>query len=418
MMEQAKNWAGNIVYQATAVKYPTSIAELQEIVRQTPKLRVLGTRHSFNRIADTTAVHISLDKLPAKIDFNHQEKTVTVSGNLRYGDLCLAVAAEGYALHNMASLPHISVVGAIGTATHGSGSQNGNLATAVTALTLINAAGDLIELSRQRNGAQFDGMVVHLGNLGVIVHVTLVLLPTFSMRQFVYTNLPFEKVTTNFQTVMSSAYSVSLFTDWRGETINQLWLKERVDSRSALPQERFFDGVLAKRPYHPIDTAPAESCTEQMGVVGAWFERLPHFRMDFTPSFGEELQSEYFVPIESGAAALRAIHQIRDKIAPQLFISEIRTVAADGLWLSPCYQQDSAAIHFTWKPNLSEVYKILPEIERALLPFRVRPHWGKLFDLSGKYLHHIYPKLEDYRALIKQFDQKGKFQNAFIQEHI
>ncbi len=418
MSDLKKNWAGNIEYQATAVYAPRSISELQELVRQSSRLRVLGSRHSFNHIADTTAVHISLGNLPPKIDISVAEQTVTVHGNIKYGDLCLVLDAEGYALHNLASLPHISVAGAIATATHGSGINNGNLATAVTALTIIDAEGEIRTLSRQSVGDDFDGMVVHLGSLGVIVEVTLSIQPTFNMRQFVYKDLSFERVLANFDDAMSASYSVSLFTDWQGDTVNQLWLKERVDGEVAPPAQSLLGGQLAKRPYHPLAEVSAESCTAQMGEVGSWFERLPHFKMEFTPSFGDELQSEYFVSIEHAVPALTALNKISAQVGEQLFISEIRMVAADNFWLSPCYQQTCVAFHFTWKPNWQEVRKILPLIERALIPFYVRPHWGKLFMLSPQIIRASYPKMVDFKSLTTQFDPSGKFRNRFINSYI
>jgi len=155
-----------------------------------------------------------------------------------------------------------------------------------------------------------------------------------------------------------------------------------------------------------------------MGVPGPWYERLPHFRMGFTPSAGKELQSEYFVPRRHAVEAILAMERLRDQISPHLLISEIRTIAADNLWMSPCYEQPSVTIHFTWKQDWPAVSKLLPVIEKELAIFEARPHWGKLFAMSPAELKSRYKRLPDFLQLSEKYDPHGKFRNAFLDRNI
>ena len=410
MAEPDRNWAGNIAYSAARIHAPRTLAELQEIVRRTVRIRALGSRHSFNRLADTDAELVSMHRLDRVLAIDTAARTVTVEGGIGYGALAPALEAAGFALHNLASLPHISVAGAAATATHGSGIGNGNLATAVTALTLVTASGDLLAL--RRGDAQFDGAVVNLGALGIVAELTLALEPSFAVRQWVQTDLPFAALADNFDAVMGAAYSVSAFTAWRGDTIGQLWLKARADAPQ--PTAALFGARLATRALHPIPELDPAPATEQLGVPGPWNLRLPHFRMEFTPSAGAELQSEYFVARADAPAALRALKAIADRIAPLLLISEIRTIAADTLWLSPASGEDCVAFHFTLKPDWPAVQKLLPEVEWALRPFNARPHWGKLFTMTPADVQAGYRRLSDFRALRRQLDPAGKFGNDFV----
>jgi xylitol oxidase len=361
-------------------------------------------------MADTTANLIVLDQLTTAPHLDDATGQVTVPGGMRYGDLGLFLAPTRWALHNMASLPHISVAGTIATATHGSGMRNGNLASAVIAMTIVRADGELVEVSRATHGERFAGMVVHLGALGVVVTVTLQLVPSFSIRQDIYEHLPLSEALANFEAIMGSSYSVSLFTTWQETTVDQVW-------RKSLPHEAdnlsdvWHGAQLRRQAIHPIASVNADPCTEQGGVVGPWHARLPHFRMEFTPSNGDELQSEFFVAHTDAVVALTAIHQMQDQIAPLLHVSEIRTIAADDLWLSPQYQRAGIAIHFTWKNNWAGVKLVLPQIESALAPFDVRPHWGKLFTMS---VAGRYPRMGDFVALRSEFDPDGKFANRYL----
>lgn len=410
-----KNWAGNLEYSTDQVAYPESVEQVQAFVKKTDKLRALGSQHCFNKIADSPYHLLSTKNLNKVVALDQAKMTVTVEPGIRYGTLGEYLQGKGYALHNLASLPHISVAGSISTATHGSGVKNGNLATAVSALEFVTAAGDVVTLSREKDGEQFLGAVVGLGGVGVITKVTLDIQPTYQVRQDVYENLPFGELEKNFDAIMSSGYSVSLFTDWQKNNVSEVWVKSRVvGEKPVAAKPALYGATLAKRNLHPIIELAAENCTEQMGVPGPWHERLPHFRMNFMPSSGKELQTEYFVPHSNAFAALKAINSLGDKWIQDLFISEVRTIAADDLWMSPCYKQPSVSIHFTWKQNTDSVMKLIPIVEEQLAPFGARPHWGKLFTIAPAQLRSRYLRYPDFQQLLRQYDPKGKFRNEFI----
>ena len=417
MTDHQNNWAGNYTYRATRVHHPTTIEQVQDLVRRSRRIKALGTRHSFNGIADTAEDLVSLEHFDKVVALDIERCTVTVEAGVRYGQLCQYLHRNGFALHNLASLPHISVAGACATATHGSGDSHGVLATAVSAVEMVTANGDVAVFSREQHGEQFQGMIVALGGLGVVTKLTLDLLPTFDMRQDVYEDLPLTVLEDHFDTIFSSAYSVSLFTEWKSEQINQIWFKRHVGESPSFELQSL-GATLAPSDRHPIIGISAASCTRQMGVPGPWFERMPHFRMEYTPSSGEELQSEYLVPRQHAFAALRAVNQLREQIAPLLQISEIRSIAADDLWMSPCYEQACIGVHFTWKKDWDAVKHLLPTIEEQLEPFGARPHWGKLFTMSPARLKSLYKKLPEFQQLLRAFDPQGKFRNSFLDMYI
>src|SRR6267142_5134888 len=415
--EKLHNWAGNVEYGTDRVYPAASVEEVQKFVRTQSKLKVLGTRHCFNHIADSRDQCLSMKAMDKVVELNAEARTVTIESGMSYGKLCPILESKGWALHNLASLPHISVAGACATATHGSGVKNGNLSTAVAALEFVTADGQVRFLSHEKDSDHFLGAVVGLGGLGVVTKVTLNIQPTFSIRQDVYQDLPLERLKDSFDQIMSSGYSVSLFTDWQNKNVSQVWIKRRLEKGTSFePPPDFFGSKLATRNLHPIVELSAENCTEQMGVPGPWHERLPHFKLNFTPSSGAELQSEYFVPRQRAVEAILAVEGLRDQIKPNLLITEIRTIAADDLWMSPCYKQDSVSIHFTLKPDWSGVRKLLPMIEEKLEPFRARPHWAKLFTMSPSHLKSLYEKLPDFLNLLKEFDPDGKFRNEFMDD--
>ena len=405
-----KNWAGNLEYSSAEVHHPDSVAGLAEVVAGASRVKALGSRHSFNRVGDTDGVHILLDALPQEIELDSDRQTVRVSGGISYGALCRTLEKSGVAIHNLASLPHISVAGAIQTGTHGSGVDNPSLAGAVERIDLVRASGEQVSLSRA-DGDEFLGSVAGLGALGIVTGLELSVRPSFQMRQRVLENLPWERALADFPALVSSAYSVSLFTDYAGKDINQVWLKA-LDSDPALAD--LFGATPAIEARHPLPGMSGENCTAQLDEPGPWLDRLPHFRHEFTPSNGEELQSEYILPLEHGPAAIQAVRGLAGKLAPLLFISEIRTGAADEFWLSPFYRQQSVALHFTWKPLQAEVEAVLPELEKLLRPFGARPHWGKLFTPAGHDWEALYPRFADFRALAAEHDPDRKFRNGLL----
>ncbi|MBB6636872.1 FAD-binding protein [Cohnella thailandensis] len=419
-MASSRNWAGNYEYAASKLLEAESVEQVQEWVAGSDRVKGLGTRHSFNGIADSVGSHLSLAKLNRVIALDKTNHRVTVEGGIRYGELCRYLHDNGYALPNLASLPHITVAGACATATHGSGDRIGNLSTSVHALEIVRADGTTVFLSRDQPDSSVAGAIVGLGGLGVVTKLTLNVIPTFQVRQHVYENLPLSQLETNLDSIFSSGYSVSLFTDWKRSAFNQVWVKSRMpaDQASSEAASELYGARLATAKRHPVPGFGPENCSEQMGIPGPWHERLPHFRMEFTPSAGEELQSEYFVPRRHAYAALRAFDRLKERISPLLYVSEVRTIAQDDLWMSPCYGQDSVAIHMTWKPEWEAVRQVLPLIETELEPFQARPHWGKLFTMPPSRVQSLYSKLPDFRRLLQQFDPQGKFRNAFLEQYI
>lgn len=428
------NWAGNLTYAATAVRRPQSVAGIQEAVTAGGRVRALGSRHCFNDIADTTGTHLVLDRFeplgdtPLAVDRDASgATTVTVSGGTRYGDLAAALAEHGYAIHNLASLPHISVAGAIATATHGSGDGNRGLGGAVRGLDLVTGTGELVRVGAPAaaGGAAaadvpLEAAVVHLGALGVVARATLAVEPAYEVRQDVFEGLSWDALSDDLHAITGAAYSVSLFTRWDDAGIDQVWLKSRTDAEQAIggqpayAADTFHGARRSLVPLHPLPGISAVSCTEQLGVPGPSHERLPHFKMEFTPSNGEELQTEYLVPREHALAAIEAVRALRARVVPLLQITEIRTMAADGLWLSPSGSTDCVGLHFTWLPRQREVEAVLPLLEDALAPFDARPHWGKLFSTPAERLAELYPRLDDFRELTARLDPRGVFRNGYL----
>lgn len=414
MVETLTNWAGNVTFGAERFHRPSSLSELQRLVASSGRVRALGSGHSFNRLADTPGDLVSLAGLPRLVEVDTAGGSVTVSAGLRYGELAQELHKAGRALRNLASLTHLSVAGSCATGTHGSGDANRCLAAAVSALQMITADGDIVTACRDGDPERFPGMVVALGALGLITRMTLDTVPSFDMTQFVYENMPVAQIIEHFTDITGSAYSVSLFTDWQGPQIRQAWLKHRADQRWE-PEPDWMGGRLADRGCHMVNGLSAESCTQQLGIPGPSHERLPHFRLEFTPSTGDELQSEYLLPRTCALDALAALQTMADRLSPVVQISEIRTVAMDDLWLSPAYEQDSVAIHFTWVKDWVAVAPVLADVERCLVPLNARPHWGKLFLTDPDVLAGLYPKLHDFTRLMLDFDPVGKFGNEMLE---
>jgi xylitol oxidase len=409
-----KNWAGNHAYRARKLHRPSTIEQVQQIIANAPGVRVLGSRHSFNDIADSSEL-ITLEAMPMDVVVDHVADTISFNAALKYGKLVQTLNAEGVALHNLASLPHISVAGAVATATHGSGDANGNLATAVAGLELVTSGGEIIEASRGE--PDFDGLVVGLGGLGAVTRITLDVEPAYEVRQRVFEGLSWEALFEHFDEITSCGYSVSIFTRW-GETIDQVWVKSRVTDEPEQVEDELFGAAAAAVDRHPILGLDASSCTPQLSRVGPWADRLPHFRMGFTPSSGEELQSEYLFPRRYAVEAIEAVRTLADKIRPILQVSEIRSVAADRLWMSMNYGQDTVGIHFTWKPKQDAVEDMLVQLETALVPFEARPHWGKLFDAKAAAIALLYERMPDFVRLVERLDPRGTFRNSWLKAHV
>jgi xylitol oxidase len=411
---QVTNWARNVVFTPERFVRPSSVEQVQELVAGADRARVLGTGHSFSEVAATRGLLLSLAELPLEVDVDAAASTVRVSAGARFGDLMGPLHAAGLALHNTGSLPHISVAGACATGTHGSGSGNRCLAAAVVELDLVGPEGALRTV--RAGDPDFDGSVVALGLLGVVTSLTLRVQPAYDVRQYVYDDVPFEALVDDVDEVMDSAFSVSAFTRWRGPVFDMVWRKQLADAPAA--PASWLGASLADSPRHPVLGMPVENATQQLGVPGPWHERLPHFRLEFTPSSGDEVQTEYLLPRSQGAPALKAIHAVRDAIAPALHVSEIRTVAGDDLWLSPAFGRPTAALHFTWVDDPALVTRAVAALEGALAGFEARPHWGKVFGMPRDLVRSMYPRLPDFEALVARHDPEGTFTNEFVHQYL
>ena len=416
-MATETNWSANYGYRA-GITRPRSVVEVQQLVRtatDAAPVRALGTRHTFNDVADPGAsgTLIDLAELPARIAVDAERRVATVSAGLRYGDVAVALEEQGWAVHNLASLPHISVAGAIATATHGSGSGNRNLAAAVAGLTFIDGTGELVTL--RRGDEDFDGAVVSFGSLGIVIEVELDVVPSFRIAQTIYLGLPYERVSE----ALDLAYSVSVFTDWSPAATNQLWVKALPEDAPAEASVRALGATPALHKLHPIASVDAAATTAQFGKSGPWHERLPHFRLDFQPSAGEEIQSEFLLPRRHAQAAIAALVAESATITPLILTSEIRAIAADALWLSTAYSagddewaDGAVAFHFTWQRDQAAVEAVTSAVERALAPFGARPHWGKVYTDAAR-IPGLYPRFADFRALVGKYDPRGVFRNDY-----
>ncbi|MEM7032023.1 MAG: FAD-binding protein [Chloroflexota bacterium] len=414
-----QNWATNIQFQAEKYACPETLEQLQESVQVASKVRVIGTGHSFNDIADTDGTLISLSKLDKTVTFDHENQTATVPAGMTHVELVPILHQAGYALSNMASIPFVTVIGACVTATHGSGNQHGNLATQVAGLEIVNAAGEVVSVSRATHGERFNGMVVALGGLGVVTKVTLDVVPAFEMQQQIYLNMPLTTMEKQFDEIMAAGYSVSLFTHWRNKIVDKLWVKQVLPGGQALPvPPTQFEATLAETDIGPAGTVPSDLLTTQHGVPGPWYERLPHFHIRGTMTGQDERQTEYFVARDKAVEALMVVESLSDQMATCLKVSEVRSVAADKLWLSTAYRQDCIGIHFSWYAKPEVVNRFLPILEAHLMPFQVRPHWGKMFTLPPDYVRAQYTRMSDFEALLAEFDPQGKFCNPYLARYV
>src|SRR3954469_14741469 len=412
-----RNWSGNISYSARRLHEPESVDELRRLVASSSRLRPLGTRHSFSTVADTTGDLVSVRRLPRRLEVDAGARAVTVSGGLRFGEIAPELDRAGWALGNLGSLPHISVAGACATGTHGSGVGNRVLAASAAAVEFVAADGALVTLHRGDEG--FEGAVVALGRLGVVTALTLDVRPRYEIRQVVHLGLPGDAAIEHVDDVLAGGYSGSLCTGWGDPLEFHVLTKPLADATAPAAElaERL-GATAAPRQWHMVPGMRAENCTEQLGLPGPWHARLPHFKLEFTPSNGEELQSEYFVARADAPAALRALASVAALVAPVLQVGEVRGIAGDDLWLSPASGGDVVALHFTWVLDLPAVLPALRAVEEQLAPFGARPPFGKVFTTAPEVVRSLSPRLSDAAALARRLDPDGVFRNRFVEEYL
>ncbi len=415
MVTVEKNWSGVYSYAAPSVSHPTSLDELRSIVAKARKIHAVGSRHCFNGIADSAEL-LALDRMPMPVEIDRAAGTVTVNPGMRYYELIQALEKEGLAIHNTASLPHITIGGAVASATHGSGDKLQNLAGAVAGMELITGTGDMLRVAR--GDADFEGMVVHIGALGIVSQITLDVQPSYRMRQEIFLDLDWDVVYEQFDEIMSCGDSVSMFTDY-GDTVNELWVKTRVsDDDSWTPRPELFGARAAAVNMHPVPHLDATYCTDQLGEVGAWCDRLPHFKVEAIGDAGNEMQAEYMVDRNDAVAGIRALKAVSQAVQPYILAAEFRSVAADDLWMSTAYERETICLHYATIADPGVPNEMLPVVEQALEPFSPRPHWGKLFVASAEELAPRYPRMADFRALVNRVDPEGKFRNEFLDRHV
>ena len=412
-----QNWARNITFGTDRVHHPGSVDELRSTIAGTPRARVVGTAHCFNDLVDTDAHLISLERLDRVLAIDTDAATVTVEGGIRYHQLCTQLHTAGWALPNLPSIPHFSVVGACATGTHGSGDGNAELAAAVTSVELITAGGDFLTL--QRSDPDFGAAVVSLGALGAVSRLTLDIEPSYRMAQELHLDTPLDLAIEELDSIMGSAYSVSWFLDWRTPVVNQIWRKHRLDTVEHTPpstDDQILGGRRATAQLSPRGPEGAEAFTRQGMRQGPWLDVLPHVRIEAAAAPGAELQTEYFVSRADGPAALAALAELGPVMSPVMRMSEIRTVAADQRgpqWLSP-FDEDRLALHLSWITDWPAVRSVLPLVEEALAPFQPRPHWGKLYELDPATIRRRYPHFEHFRAVADRLDPTGRFRNPHL----
>ena len=406
-----RNWAGTYEYAAHRIVEATSVDDVQRVLREPGRVRALGTRHSFTDLPDTTGTLVDVTGFAAEFELDEAAQTVTVPAGIRYGVLAVWLDDRGWALGNMGSLPHINVGGATATGTHGSGDANRVLSASVRALRYVGADAEAHEV--RRGEPDFDALVVGLGAYGIVVSLTLDIVPAFRMRQDIYTGITWEAALADYDALTSAGYSVSVFSRWEEPSVGYVWLKTRLAADDDSVPDTILDGVRATEGDSPLGVE--DNITEIAGVPGPWMLRLPHFRLDAEPSFGDEIQSEYFVARADARAALEAVRTLGDSIRPHLIWTELRTAAADELWLSPAYRRDVVIIHFTWHNHPDDVAAAVARVEAALEPFDARPHWGKLHGFDRAAIERVHPRLADARAVFERLDPEGRFSNAHLE---
>jgi xylitol oxidase len=409
MSMPSTNWAGNYTYRARQVVRPRSVDEVVDLVRASRRVRALGSRHSFTALPDSEGTLLDLSQLPPDIEVDAHAGAVWVGGGVRYGDLATELEARGWALASLASLPHICVAGAVATGTHGSGDGNQSLAGAVRTLEIVGPDGR----SRlvHRGDPDFDGSVVSLGALGIVTRLELDIEPSYQVRQEARTGLGWATLYGRFDEVTGAGYSVSLFTRFDEDAVAQMWVKSRADRPTSADD---FGTLPTGATLHMLPGGSPEAVTTQGGVPGAWLDRLPHFRMAFTPSNGAELQSEYYVDRRHALAGIDALRGIATTFAPLIQVAEIRTIAADDLWLSGAQGRDTVAFHFTWVRDEPAVRAAVRVIEAALAPLGARPHWGKVFEMDADALADVFPHLADFADLRRRVDPDHVFGNDVV----
>ena len=430
-----QNWAKTVYYNHT-IHYPKTVEEIQHILQYHAKIRVLGSMHSFNNITklpqEFNGVYISMSNMNQVIKCCRGER-VTIQPGITFGELGEYLHERNFGFHNMASLPHITVGGAISTGTHGAGVFNGNLASHVMQVKLISADGKL-RTYRIGQDPEFQHIPVSFGLAGIIVEIELDIVPDYDIQQCIYENLPFNTIKkSDYKTAFSSAYSFSIFTQWKNRKFTSIWAKYRLRKGRNGNEESIMidcpDMNKIKPSSNKVHPLPGGDTSFVSGGIGKNYKEpgyvgLPHFLMEGVPSQGEELQSEYFVSSHMFDVVIEVLfHHFEEnpKLYDLLYVSEMRFVAGDKLTLSPQHVLGSSiGFHFTWKKEFDQVVDALKGIENVLKPYNALPHMGKLFTMTGRELEGKYGQrnLRAFQSFVAPLDPLKKFVNPFLQNLI
>ena len=410
-----RNWGGNLNFSTQELVSVESISQLQDLVAKARAVKVMGSRHSFSTIGDTTGTLISLKNLKLDIEIDSAKEEALIPAGALYAQAARYLESKGWAFINLASLTEITIAGAVLSATHGSGDKNGNLSSHVVGIEIVLPSGELLKIDRE-NSPEFPGFVVSLGALGVITKYRMKIVPSYNAKQYVYDGVTSKSISANFDEIFSSAYSVSFFSTWAPGGSGRVWKKFKDDGSGENMPATLFDGKIATENLHPVRGMDATPCTDQMGVSGKWLERIQHFKLDSTTPEGNEVQTEYFVDRKHVKEYIAGLESIGDRIAPLVFATEIRTMTSDDLWLSGAYGRETVGFHFTWR-NVPGVHELLPEIENILGKHGGRPHWSKLFEVNPAALAGRYPMYSKFEDLLAKYDPEKKFRNHFIDRY-
>lgn len=429
-LDTVRNWAGNLTFSARRVVEPGSVEELQALVRRAADegraLHAVGAAHSFSAVADGPGDQVSLRNLPSDVEIDRERGVASATGSTTLAELCPALDAAGQALPALPSLLGVTLAGAVATATHGSGDGLQTLAGSVVAMEWVDATGELrrAEVAGPDAPPWAEGLPVSLGSFGIVTRLWLRTVPAYALAQVVYERVALDELLASLPEVLAGAYSVSAFTRWREEEGSRIWCKRRVATGGQVGPEPgrppWWARTPADGPRHPVPGMPPDRCTPQRGLPGPWHERLPHFLSTATPSMGNELQSEYFVGRDHATAAGEALRTLAtdrsSAFVRALAVSELRSVAGDRRWLSPAFERDSIAFHFTWLDEPDTVAPAIEAVEELLAPFDPRPHWGKLFGVRPASLRARLPRLGEAAELRRCLDPAGLFSNDFTRD--
>ncbi|KAI1700234.1 d-arabinono-1,4-lactone oxidase domain-containing protein [Ditylenchus destructor] len=359
------NWGNNFRFSTQNIQYPTSVEEVQQIVRNANKLRVVGTRHSFSKIADSPNTMLSTLALKNIIGFDPTVPSITVQAGITYTDLNPFLPNYG------------------------------------------------------PNDPELKAIAVGLGAFGVITQVELEVEPTFNLTNYVFVNMPEQDIYDHFDEIENLGYSVQLFTDFSTPGVwDQVWVWVRSDENSNVGNmQNLYGATRTHEQVTAIEALPPTYLMEQ-GKEQPWYYGLVDYHLGLSGFDGAEIQSEYFMPYENAIPAIQAVSNFSDLIAPRVYTMLIRTIKGDDLWMSESFNETTVAIHFTWKPNMTAVMEVLPQIEQALLPYGARPHWGKVFAQGPETYLHRYPKLNQWKQLAETLDPTHKFRNKFLEDTV